>query len=30
MLVCACVFFCFNVFVDVACDLLRDAARFVC
>ena len=27
---CVCVFFCFNVFVDVACDLLCGAVRFVC
>ena len=29
VLVCAC-FFCFNVFVDVACDVLCGAVRFVC
>ena len=29
MLVRACVF-CFNVFVDIACDILCDVVRFVC
>ena len=27
---CVCVCFVFNVFVDVACELLCDAVRFVC